>query len=437
MPELGLSTFLPILDFVWRLILALLPLAAVFLVVYIFFWLRVLYKRMLFINKIEWALLEIRIPRDVYKSPLAMELVFINAMHQGSSGTWYQALIKEGRVPLWFSLEMVSIEGAVYFFILVPTNYRRSNFKDLLESQIYAQYPQAEINEVPDYTEGVKFGFEEGTWGIWGTEFILQKPDAYPIRTYIDYGVDKIANLEEKQKVDPITGVIELLGSMGEGEQLWIQILVHRGQKRFKDPKGWFKKRRWDKAAKEEIEEFKKKFRPVQKDPTKKEPEIRMSPGEKDVLTAMERKLEKPGFDCGIRVIYLAKPKKFKVGRITALLSSFKAYNTVSLNGFVDHNKTAFEFPWEDPKAVIKRARSNALKEELLQAYKLRSFFNYPHRSRFVYEAIKYVKRKAFTLNSEELATIYHFPGGVSEAPTFERLQFRKSEPPVNLPIAK
>src|SRR3972149_4388994 len=124
MPELGLSTFLPILDFFWRLILGLLPLLAVLVILYIFFRLRVLYKRMLFINKIEWALLEIRIPRDIYKSPLAMELVFINAMHQGSSGTWYQALIKEGRVPLWYSLEMVSIEGAVYFFILVPTNYR-------------------------------------------------------------------------------------------------------------------------------------------------------------------------------------------------------------------------------------------------------------------------------------------------------------------------
>ena len=40
-----------------------------------------------------------------------------------------------------------------------------------------------------------------------------------------------------------------------------------------------------------------------------------------------------------------------------------------------------------------------------------------------------------FTLNAEELATIYHFPGRVSTTPTFKRIESKKSDPPVDLPV--
>jgi hypothetical protein len=38
-------------------------------------------------------------------------------------------------------------------------------------------------------------------------------------------------------------------------------------------------------------------------------------------------------------------------------------------------------------------------------------------------------------LNTEELATIYHFPGMVAAAPTIERIEAKKVEPPPNLPM--
>src|SRR3989344_7943639 len=63
-----------------------------------------------------------------------------------------------------------------------------------------------------------------------GMEFVLAKPDPYPLKTYIDYGLHELAT-EEEQKTDPITSIIELLGSISPDEQLWLQILIRATKK--------------------------------------------------------------------------------------------------------------------------------------------------------------------------------------------------------------
>ena len=99
-------------------------------------WLKYVNRR--FVENIKWVLLEVRIPKEVFKSPFAMEMVIANALTQtGGVGTWLQKYWL-GNVLNWFSLEIVSSEGNVRFFI-------RTNkaFKMIIENQLYAQYPQA------------------------------------------------------------------------------------------------------------------------------------------------------------------------------------------------------------------------------------------------------------------------------------------------------
>ncbi len=366
-------------------------------------------KRLQFLANIKWTLIEVRIPKDVFKSPLAMELVLINAIHQGSYGNWYHKYI-QGRLPLWFSLEIVSIGGKIYFFIMAPSKYGPFNYKDLIESNIYSQYPQAEINEVPDYTDMVNME-GENSFGVWGTEYALKKDASYGIKTYIDYGVDKAMSLDENQKVDPITSAMELLGSLKEGEQIWIQFLVQASQSRFSDPKKWFGKRGWTDVVKDEITKVKDSLKPKEKG----EPAKQLSPGEKDRLALLERRLEKPGFDCGIRALYLAQKGKFRGSNIAGLLGLFKQYSTGS-NSISLKNATGTDYPWQD-----------------INAYRLRSFFYPPHQKKYV--ALRKIERNPSVLNSEELATLYHFPSGVAETPTFKRILSKKAEPPTNLPI--
>jgi hypothetical protein len=61
------------------------------------------------------VLLEIKIPRDMFKSPLAME-IFLNTLYSTGVGTLIDVYLK-GRVRNWFSLELVSTGGDVHFYI--------------------------------------------------------------------------------------------------------------------------------------------------------------------------------------------------------------------------------------------------------------------------------------------------------------------------------
>ncbi len=374
--------------------------------IFIDIWLR--YLRAKWISNIKWVILEIKLPKELFKTPLAMEVV-LNSLYQASKGTWYDQYFK-GKIRNWSSLELVSVEGEVHFFI-------RTNkvFKDTVEAQIYAQYSTAEVYEVPDYTKFVDFKAKEGDWSLWGMEYVLSKADAYPIKTYVDFNLDK-EGVKEEYKTDPITSTLEFLGSIDKNEQVWIQILIQPTEKRFKDPGKLFKKRDWKDEGKDLVEEIIKKSK---KRTGGENAPVLLTEIENNEIKAIERNISKIGFDCGIRSIYLSKDGAFNLSRVMSLLGAFRQYTANGLNSFKPSHTTSFDFPWQDFKGI----RVNGLKTELFDAYKRRSFFYLPH------------KRKPFVLNAEELATVYHFPGGVAETPTFGRITSKKSEPPVNLPI--
>jgi len=137
-----------------------------------------------FIHKMDWVLLEIKLPQEIEKSPQAME-VALTILHQTSKGEWTDQWWK-GKVRAWFSLEIVSIEGSVHFFI-----YTQKFHSKLIQSHLYSQYPSIEVQVVDDYTSSVDFGEDGSEWDLFGTEFKHTQADAYPIRTYIDYELDK------------------------------------------------------------------------------------------------------------------------------------------------------------------------------------------------------------------------------------------------------
>lgn len=370
-------------------------------------WLRYINRR--FIENIKWVLLEVRIPKDVFKSPFAMELFISNALTQtGGVGTWVHKYWL-GNVLNWFSLEIVSSEGNVRFFI-------RTNkaFKMIIENQLYAQYPQAEITEVEDYVIPVMASMNKEPWSVFGNNFILTKEDVYPIKTYVDYNLDQAPEkLKEEQRVDPITPVIELLGSMRPGEHMWFQILVRGATKRYAKPGNWFKKGDWKDEGKDVIKKLKEDYAGTDEKPKQ------MTEIQRQTITALERSMLKAGFDTGIRSMYLAKKESFDSYRIAAMLGAFKQFNSGYLNGFKLANTTGFDYPWQDPSG----RRARALKQEMFDAYIRRSYFYEPY------------KLDPFTLNAEELATIFHLPGAVSETPQLKRIESTKSEPPTNLPM--
>lgn len=358
------------------------------------------YRQGLYIvENYDFIMLEIKLPRTINKTPVAMELV-LQAFLQDKKGNWWERWW-QGKVKPWFSLEIVSLEGSVKFFIRTP-----SKFKKIVESTIYAQYPDIEVVEVPDYVSLSPYLTEKDEWSLWGCEFALTKPDPYPIKTYVDYGLES-ALVKEEQKSDPITSLIEFLGDVGRGQHIWIQVLIQATGERFKTSGTFFGYHDW----KEEGKKIIKGLQP--------EEGGRTSRGQQDIVTAIEKSLAKPGFDCGIRALYIGKKEHFDPANISGITGAFRQYSSANLNGFKPTNTTSFSYPWQD----YHERRLNKKKKGLYDAYVRRAYFNAPH------------KRTPFVLNTEELATIYHFPGGVAETPTFARIESRKGEPPPNLPI--
>lgn len=382
-----------------------------------FFYRRYIQER--WISRLEWNLLEIKIPKDIPRSPEAMELILHSMWQQGGLSTWTAKFIK-GAVLMWFSLEIVSDGGTIHFYIRTP-----SKFKDFIISQIYAQYPQAEISEAEDYTRKQPLYERDGEFDMFGTDFKLDKPDPYPIKTYVDFGLDKAVTLDEEQKVDPLNQVLEFMGSIGPGEKLWLQYIVRYHPKRYKLKGSSIKKRDWISEAKDLKKDLIKEFAEVE-DPGSGKKKIdmnQMTAGEKKIIEAIERSTTKAGFDVGMRMIYHAPKEHFTGPRISGLLTVFKGFGSNDLNSIkpVGGTMTSVDYAWED----INNIRLENRRRKIYKAYVERGYFYAPYYNR---------KRKPFVLNVEELATVFHFPSRATVTPGVERVSVRKAEPPVNLP---
>lgn len=385
------------------------------------------YRRAAFLKKMEFTLVEIRIPRNIDKSPLAMELV-LQALHQPFKPTNRYEQITKGKVNSWFSLEMVSTEGAVHFYIYTPKEYVK-----LITTHLYSQYPDVEVHEAKDYVTRVPFGRDKQEWDLHAAEFILSKADPYPIKTYVDYGLDKL-DLKEEFKIDPMTVVLEYLGSIGRGQHAWLQIIIQAHEERYKGkPKDrdWqkFLSEQWWKIGSEDwmkfvtnnywtppTQDWKKEADKLIEELKKKGGE-KLSAVQRKEIEAMERSTMKHGFDVGIRAMYVARKDKYDGSNIAGLMGIMKQFSSVELNGFKDNNVTKIDKKQE----IYTDADLLKAKKKMFDKYLRRGFF--------------YEKGKPFVLNTEELATIFHFPGRVSATPTFSRIESRKAEPPSNLPI--
>lgn len=389
-------------------------------------WLR--YIRADYIFKQGSLLLELKLPKEINKSPRAMEIFFSTVFQQGGVGG-LKEVYWDGRVKPFWSFELVSIGGQVKFYI-----WTHKKWKHFIETQLYAQYPQLEIYDVTADDYAKKVFWDPVKRGMWGTYFKKSKDDVFPVKTYIDYELDK--DPKEEFKIDPMTSMIEYLGGLKEGEQAWFQILVQpHSEENFKG--GQFKhKDPWDKKVIKAINTIRQSSL-SQEDLEKKAKasDTRLSSAEKDKIKAMERHLGKIPYDVVIRAMYIAEEGHFDAINISAMIGAFRQYSSPASNGIslgwntdiADRTKDyVWLFGWlVFPKKIADRIVTK-YKISMLSAYKQRSVFQYPYKHKHI---------TPYVLTTEELATIFHFPGEVSQTPTFERISSTKATAPANLPI--
>jgi len=369
-------------------------------------WVR--YVRSEWIRKQEKVLLEIKLPQETIKSPQAMELVLLGLYQTGGEGTPIDRYW-EGKVRPWFSLELVSIDGDIHFFIWTFKSQRA-----VVESNIYAQYPGVEVHQADDYTE--KIFFDPAKFDIMGCKFEATSPDPLPIKTYVDYGLDK--DPDEEFKIDPIAPLIEFMGTLKKGHQAWVQLVV-RAHTAEKTPTNNKYPDKWKDESKELIKKIIDESAVEDKDGKKVPNSVKLTQGQKDRIDAIERSQTKYAFDAGVRIMYIAPKDIFDKGNGGGLMGSFKQFNAPNLNGFKPLEPMSFDYKWQDWKGKKLLER----KIEHFTSYCNRGFFHFPFGAKWT------------VLNTEELATMFHFPGSAVQTPTLKRIPSKRGDAPSNLPI--
>lgn len=396
-----------------------LPLIAFF--IFWDFW--VLYIRSKFAGAIKWVLLEIKVPKNVLKTPKAMEQIFAAAHSPYSFGLRFMEKYWEGIIEYWMSFEIVGAAGESHFYLRLPKQFRHA-----MEAAIYAQYPEAEITEAEDYVKQTAQVLPNKMHDLFGYELILRNPDYFPIRTY-----PMFEESIEERRVDTIGTLLETISKLKDDERIWIQMLVRPtgdvwkglGEEAIGKMTGTAeikKKKPFDFGlgvtmgeliksplehpsldAKEKKEESKLNFKMLM-----------LTPGQREVVEGIERKIAKLGFETTIRFLFIDKRESFSRDHVASVTGFFRQFNTQNSNSF------------RPDKETMTAAVHGLFKQKRLN-----------WRRRLIYEKYRDLvfNHHQPVLNIEELATVYHFPIIGVESTYLEKVESRKGGPPSKLPL--
>lgn len=387
-----------------------------------------------YLSGIKFVMLALDVPKGNEQTPKAVESVFAH-LHGIQRGGNLVDKYWKGYLQVPLSVEIIGIEGQSQFLIRAPADSR-----DLVEAAIYAQYPDAAITEVRDYTEDIPQTFEEAGYDLWGTELVLYNKQVYPIRTHPFF-----EHTLTQQFLDPLGSLLEIIGRLGPSEQVWMQMVMIPTDDS------------WKKEALEEVKKLigeKPKTKPVlggaldipskvgiglydslissvlppsewasaKKEEKKEKYKFGdLTSGEKNTIESIQMKVSKLGWQTKFRFIYLAKKELLNKGRgVSGVLGAIKQFNTQDLNGFKPDSKTKTGV---DYFFVQRRVRTR--QQRILRNYKRRAFYR------------KFARKtpKPFILNTEELASLFHFPVMTVKAPQLQKTEARRGEPPMRLPV--
>ncbi len=388
----------------------------------------VYWRQGIWASKISYTFLAIDIPKDNLQTPKAVENIFTAMAGAHMPLDWHEKTFK-GEFQLGFSLELVSIDGFIQYIIRTP-----SMFRNLVEAAVYGQYPEAEITEVEDYTADINVRFPSEEYNIWGADLVFTNKDYYPIRTYIEF----MEEMDSEFK-DPMAAILEVMSSIGLGEQIWLQLLIAPADI------GWHKA---GVAETNKLLGIAEKSKPSKLNtlldapltlmnlfgeqligqpilgmgepaaPDKKEVKMldQLAPIDKLRVNGIVNKVGKVCYMAKYRLVYFGKKEVFKKGLgVAGMMGTIKQFGSTALNGFKPgSNKT-------QAKLAFKKQRLSSRQNAILANYK---------------------DRNAATcdgpelMSVEEIATIFHFPHIEIKAPLIKRIDSRKSRAPIGLPVS-
>lgn len=385
------------------------------------------YIQSLFLSGRNPILLEMKVPREISKSPRAMEIA-LSLLPISSGEATFIARAWKGQVRPYFSLEMASFGGEIHFYIWTWANYKAE-----VETAIYSQYPEVELHQVEDYA--TRFEFDPNKHGVFATDWRLEayhsdlKPgsmemNAYQPKSYIDFELDK--DPKQEFRIDPLATIVEFLGSIEPQEQIWVQFIIRKCGNvgiLWQDEMD----HDWIHAVEKEVEKVRVKAALLDQHVVEemgvgkddKQPQPRATWKQTEQMRAMERHLGKAPFEVGACGIYISQGHMHGP-TFTGMRWLWKPIANPNYAAQLRpkrwHND--FDYPWQD----VSDYRYNLQVRRALDAYRRRSFFHPPWQ------------RPTFVLTNETLATIWHPPSSTVQTPGLRRIPSTKASAPANLP---
>lgn len=407
-------------------------------------------------RQMESVVLRVAVSRTNERGPIVAEQIY-SALHGLESNYTFKDYLL-GKPKPRISLEIASVNNVIQFFIWCPKRYR-----NVIESQIYAQYPDVEIQEVEDYAKEafsvfeVKAGSEasgadvpESTSLVTYSKMALEArpdlnamraavtaelkfedPSIYPIKRYPQFE-DKLTRLA----TEPLAGITATLSKLNAtDEQAWIQITMEplgdwwrkRGLKCLKivsnglfDSVFWLNRlatniylargfwKRFSYSPFYLLFWFLRGFRmgdlptggSKRMDDDELNEEVSRTHDREDPISAAVDKVTRLSFDTNIRIVYIPRPENRDLAELK--LKEIAG----SFKQFNLPNLNGFDI-----------ARINMNNLAIVRRYQQRLVVN------------------PMPMSAEEIATIYHMPAMDVGTPNVFWVNSRKLEPPTDLPI--
>ncbi len=315
----------------------------------------------------------LQVPRTNDKKELAAEQMFASV--HGLLLSSYGSS-KQARERI--SMEIAVKQKRIGFYIWVPRE-----LESFVEEQIYAQYPTVHITRIDDYAVVPP---EQDHVTQLTAELKFTKNDVLPIKTFPSF------------EVDPLAAITATLAKFEMNEEAWIQVLVQPATE------NWYKKTEKYIANMKAAKGSGMKgiagalWAPPEQSDGKP---AQLSEYQNAQISGAEQKSQKIAYEAAIRLVYrgVTSPSQARM-RVQAIISSFKQFNSTYLNGFTEKYITA------EPHGI--------------QLFAERRY-----------------KGPGFTMNIEEVASLYHLPHTSVETPNILWSSTATAEPPATLPIVE
>ncbi len=291
-----------------------------------------------------------------------------------------------------FAFEIVAHNQLIYFYLDVPVALRA-----MIEQQIHAQYPYAQIEEMTDYNI---FGTHSAIVGAYVSD---AGTHVLPFKTYKTMDSDALSPLlNALSKVHDGNSSAGVQYIVRSAQKKWrrrgVEIVraVKKGEKFESVVSGGAFGRIWKQFLIDIGGTGSKKNKPGEE---KKPDDYKLSAMEEDMLKGIEQKLAKGGLDVTVRILSSSDSADLARQNLDNILNSFSQYNLYRYgNSFA---------------ASIPRSQTQLIRD-------------------FIYRAFN--EKRAFVASTEEMASLWHLPLPSTEAAYVKWLSARKAPPPSNLP---